>query len=109
MRRRLLWFLALPALALAFSAWPVWAEQDDSADAKAAIAKNGEAFIEAFHKGDAKALAAFWTSNGEYTHEAGQATKGRQAMRKNFAASFSDEQDVQITIAHRCLRMLSTV
>src|SRR5262245_7531854 len=34
---------------------------------KAAIQKNAEAFVAAFHKSDAKALAAFWTTDGDYT------------------------------------------
>src|SRR6266496_6574594 len=36
------------------------------------ITKTAEAFVEAFHKGDAKAVAAFWTPDGrseEHTSE----------------------------------------
>jgi hypothetical protein len=61
MRMRLLCFLLLPVLALSFSGWRGLATQPGGKDAdKAAIKKQAEAFVEAFHKGDAKAVAAFW-------------------------------------------------
>lgn len=40
----------------------------DASD-KEAIAQSAEAFIEAFHKGDGKTLAAFWTADGDYTDQ----------------------------------------
>jgi len=33
------------------------------------ITKTAEAFVEAFHKGDAKAVAAFWTPDGDFVDE----------------------------------------
>jgi ABC-type Na+ efflux pump permease subunit len=32
----------------------------------AAITDSAKAFVEAFHKGDAKAVASFWTPDGDY-------------------------------------------
>ena len=44
---------------------------------QAAIHKSAEAFVTAFHKGGAKALAAFWTPDGDYVDESGRVLKGR--------------------------------
>jgi uncharacterized protein (TIGR02246 family) len=90
-----------------FSALPGRAEQDDNADAKAAIAKNGEAFIEAFHKGDAKTLAAFWTTNGEYTDQTGKVLKGREAIEKAFQSLFAENKDLKLRIDSDSLRFVT--
>lgn len=107
MRSRLLWFLAVPAAAIVLSARPVLAEQDDNADGKAAIAKKAEAFIEAFHKGDAAALAAFWTPNGEYTDQTGKVLKGREAIAKAFQGFFSENKDLKLRIDSDSLRFVT--
>jgi uncharacterized protein (TIGR02246 family) len=83
------------------------AAQDDNADAKAAIAKKAEAFIEAFHKGDAAALAAFWTPNGEYTDIAGKVIKGREAIEKIFQGLFAETKDLKMRIDSDSLRFVT--
>ena len=45
---------------------------------EAAIQKNAEAFVEAFHKGDAKGVAAFWATDGDYIDQTGRHLKGRE-------------------------------
>ena len=49
---------------------------------QAAIHNTAAAFIEAFHKGDAKALAAFWTPDGDYIDDTGRVLTGREAIEK---------------------------
>ncbi len=63
------WLLKLSAVTACFAAPLAAAEKPARENAKeeAAILKNAEAFVEAFHNGDAKALAAFWTPDGDYT------------------------------------------
>ena len=56
---------------------PIHAADPDPQEA--AIQKTAEVFVEAFHKGDAKAVAAFWTPDGDYVDLDGRALKGRQA------------------------------
>ena len=60
--------------------WPASAGQPKgNPQDEAAIQKNAEAFVAAFHKGDAKALAAFWTPDGDYTDLTGRRRTGRGA------------------------------
>jgi uncharacterized protein (TIGR02246 family) len=78
----------------------------DSKD-EAAIAANGEAFVAAFHKGDAKALAAFWTPDGAYTDQTGIYLKGREAIEKNFKEFFSKYKGLKIQIDSQQLHFVS--
>ena len=65
---------------------------------QAAIHKTAEAFVEAFHKGDAKALAAFWTSDGDYIDDTGRVLKGREAIEKSFAELFAANKGLKLRI-----------
>src|SRR5437899_2325602 len=76
-------------------------------EAEAAIQKNGEAFVEAFHKGDAKTLAAFWTPDGEYTDQAGTVLQGRDAIEKNFQNFFAQNKGMKVQIESQKLRFVS--
>jgi uncharacterized protein (TIGR02246 family) len=108
MKTRLLLLLPLSALVLYGLARPGLADQSKSnPEAAAAIQKNGEAFVEAFHKGDAKALAAFWTPDGEYTDQAGVSLKGREAIEKNFQEFFSKHQGMKVQIDSHKLHFVS--
>src|SRR5437660_3277981 len=108
MRIRLLLFTTLLAMLFAAAARPGSAAQPegDPKD-KAVLQRNGEAFVEAFHKGDAKALAAFWTADGDYTDETGHHMKGREAIEKTFAAFFSDNKGLKLRINSDSLRFVS--
>src|SRR5262249_52653247 len=67
MRIPLCALLALIAVSVGLTARPALSGQGKgNAQDEAAIQKQAEAFIEAFNKGDAKALAAFWTPDGDY-------------------------------------------
>ncbi len=74
---------------------------------KAAIQRNGEAFVEAFHKGDARALAASWTPDGDYTDETGHHMKGREAIEKAFEAYFAENKGLKLRIESLSLRFVT--
>jgi uncharacterized protein (TIGR02246 family) len=74
---------------------------------KAAIQKNGEAFVEAFHKGDARALANFWTPDGDYTDETGRHLKGREAIEKAFEQYFAENKGLRLRIESQSLRFVT--
>src|SRR5262245_45312140 len=57
-----------------------------------ALVKQAEAFVAAFHKGDAKAVAAFWMPDGDYTDQTGKQMKGRAAIEKAFKAFFAENK-----------------
>ena len=60
MKTRLSCLLVVPAVLVYVAAQFGWAEQPkDKAKEEAALQKRAEAFVEAFNKGDPKAVAAF--------------------------------------------------
>jgi uncharacterized protein (TIGR02246 family) len=71
-----------------------------------AIVKNGQAFVEAFAKGDAKAVAAFWTEEGDYVDQAGHHHKGRKAIQELFGKLFSDHKGLKLGITVTSLRVV---
>jgi uncharacterized protein (TIGR02246 family) len=108
MRMRILCILTWPAIMLGLTATQVLADQANGNDQdRTAINKNGEAFVEAFHKGDAKAVAAFWTEDGDYTDQTGRHLKGRQAIERAFEKFFSENKDMKAHIRSQSLRFLT--
>ncbi len=67
---------AIPALFLGFSAWAAWGQDKGNPQEEAALLKNAGRFVDAFHQGDAKAVAAHWTPDGDYTDQTGKNMKG---------------------------------
>src|SRR6185295_18388475 len=63
-----------------------------SADEEA-IRKSARDFSSAFENGDAKAVAAFWTEQGEYYDDTGVVLRGRAAIEKAFADHFKEERN----------------
>jgi uncharacterized protein (TIGR02246 family) len=87
---------------------PAAAAAGDSqpADADAAIRQSSQAFAAAFNKGDAKAVAALWTEDGDYTDESGRTFKGREAIEKEYASFFAANKGVQIKIIVDSVKLL---
>jgi uncharacterized protein (TIGR02246 family) len=75
--------------------------------AAAAIAANGEAFIAAFQKGDAKALAAFWMPDGDYTDLNGRQIKGREAIEKAYTELFANNKGLKVGINSESLQFIT--
>ena len=108
MRLRYLWILMLPALGIALTILPGHAgEPKGNAKDKEAIAKCAEAFLDAFHKGDAKALAAFWTDGGEYYDDSGVELRGRAAIEKAYTELFKEKPKGKIEIDTQSIRFPS--
>jgi uncharacterized protein (TIGR02246 family) len=80
---------------------------DGNAQDKAAIAKNAEAFVAAFHKGDAKALAAFWTPDGDYTTVTGRRLKGREEIERVYRQFFAEHKNLKVRIDSESLRFIA--
>jgi uncharacterized protein (TIGR02246 family) len=108
MKSRVLCFLALPALIFMFMALPGHAEKPkgDAKDTEA-IAKKGEAFVEAFDKGDARALARFWTKDGDFTDQTGHHLEGRDAIEKSLTKMFADTKGLRLHVESESLRFVS--
>lgn len=115
MSKRHLWLVALPAAAVGlialagYTARPTVAQPPKSGNPadEAALLKNAEAFVEAFGKGDAKALAAFWTPDGDFTDLTGVKLVGREAIEKSYAELFAESKGLQLRIDVTALRFVT--
>ncbi len=108
MRTALIWFAAPLALAVGLYARPASAaEPNEYSKDEAAIKKNAKAFAAAFDKGNAKAVAAFWTADGDYLDETGRHMKGREEIEKAFTEFFSENKGVKVEIHIESLRFVT--
>jgi uncharacterized protein (TIGR02246 family) len=71
----------------------------------AALEATARAFTDSFNRGDAKAVAALWTRDGEYIDESGQRFEGRDAIEKEYADFFAAHPNAKITIDVDALRL----
>ena len=72
-----------------------------------ALKKRADAFVEAFNKGDAASLAAFWTEDADYVDQVGRTTKGRNALEKTYAKLFAERQGRRkLSITTTSMRMV---
>lgn len=69
-----------------------------------ALMKAAEAFVAAFDKGDAKALAALWTKDCVYRDQKGIETKGRPAIEKMFQGFFAENKGMKLRINIAAMR-----
>lgn len=76
-------------------------------DDLASIRRASEEFVAAFNRGDAPAVAALWTEDGDYTDESGRAFAGRAAIEQEYAGFFAAYSGVKIRIVIDSLRLLS--
>jgi uncharacterized protein (TIGR02246 family) len=64
-----------------------------------AIRASEQAFVAAFNRGDAKAVAALWTEEGSLVDDQGQISKGRKAIEAEYAAFFQANAGARIEVA----------
>jgi uncharacterized protein (TIGR02246 family) len=81
---------------------------DPRSEDRAAIQASVETFAKAFESGDAKALAAHWTPEGEYQNESGVNLRGRDALESSFAEFFAKAPDAKAEVHRESLRFLSS-
>jgi len=73
-------------------------------DFETAIRQSAKDFAAAFDKGDAKAIAALWTEDGEFIDEAGARLVGRDAIEKRYVDFFAQNGGAKIEIVVDSLR-----
>ncbi len=93
----MLGLLSLTCLPIAIAA-----PAGDPADL-AQIAAVGEAYVKAFEKGDTKAIAAFWTADGDYVDPTGKVFKGRAAIEAAFKPFFAANKGAKLRIDSQSL------
>lgn len=70
--------------------------------------QRAQEFIAAFNKGDAKAVAGFWTPDGDYVDQVGRQFKGRAAIEKLFQKEFTEVKGAKLTVTVLSARMVGT-
>jgi uncharacterized protein (TIGR02246 family) len=83
------------------------AKDSKHADDEAAIRKANEDFIKAVEKGDAKAVAAAWTEEGEYIDDDGTTLRGRAAIEAAYAKAFARKKNAKVNITIDSIRFPS--
>jgi uncharacterized protein (TIGR02246 family) len=73
-------------------------------EAATAIRQSADAFVEAFNRGDASAIAALWTPDGEYIDEAGRVFTGRKAIAAEYAGFFAEHPGATMQVKIASLR-----
>jgi uncharacterized protein (TIGR02246 family) len=73
---------------------------------KKAIEANAQAFVTAYDAGDARAVAALWTSDGEYSL-GGQTVKGRAEIQKLYEEHFRANPGSKVQVKIEAVRSLA--
>jgi uncharacterized protein (TIGR02246 family) len=90
-------FLFMVAIMACSLTTVIAAEGDRQAADEAAIRKAVEAYVTAFNRADAKALAALWAPEAVYTNPlSGEQVVGREAIEAQFAAIFADAKGAKL-------------
>jgi uncharacterized protein (TIGR02246 family) len=71
------------------------------------IAAMGEAYVEAFNRGDAAAISAIWSPEGDYIGLSGMRTAGRDRIEALFAGFFARNKRAQIEVRSESLRWIT--
>jgi uncharacterized protein (TIGR02246 family) len=83
-------------------------EEAEDAQEDAELRKTAEEFVKAFNKGDAKALAGFWTKEGEYVGPDGETLRGRAHIEKDYVQFFKDHPKARLEAKITNLRILGS-
>jgi uncharacterized protein (TIGR02246 family) len=115
MTRTRLWRLAL-ALATTLAAGgfivagtipAAMAQQGAQANPPPGTGPRAQAFIAAFNKGDAKAVAGFWTPDATYVDQAGNEHKGREKLEKLYEKLFAARKGAKLAIHVAAVKQLA--
>lgn len=75
----------------------------DEQEIRAAVAS----YVQAFNRGDAKAMASQWTETGEYISPDGDRVNGRQNLEKEFVENFATEPGRHVEILDYTVRQIA--
>jgi uncharacterized protein (TIGR02246 family) len=81
--------------------------QPNKGEAALGKGKRAQEFVAAFNRGDAKAVAGFWTQDAEYVDQVGGHVKGRAALEKLYAKTFAERKGAKLTITVLSARLVT--
>jgi uncharacterized protein (TIGR02246 family) len=86
---------------------PAVADQPQVKEKEQPVKERRAAFIAAFNRGDAKAVAAFWTEDATYVDQVGHEYKGRPAIEKLYEEVFAARKGAKLAIHVTDTKMVS--
>jgi uncharacterized protein (TIGR02246 family) len=98
------WYAVIAVIAVLFVAR---AEAQPSGDAEATIRAAANEFVEAFDRGDAKALAGHFASDGVYVNELSQRFEGRDAIEKEYGTLFENASGLKLNLEIDSIRLVN--
>jgi uncharacterized protein (TIGR02246 family) len=101
----LLGLAATLAFGLALAVGRMPADQDLAKTAEKG--QRAQEFIAAFNSGDAKAVAGFWTPDGDYVDQVGHQFKGRPALEKLYEKVFAERKGAKLVIHVTAARLVT--
>jgi len=105
-KQRLFGFLAAVAIGLILAVGNLPA-QPEKGNAALGKGKRAQEFVAAFNRGDAKAVAGFWTQDAEYLDQVGGQVKGRAAIEKLYARTFAENKGAKLRITVLSARLVT--
>ena len=99
-------FAILTSTSYHLSSLPASAANQQTAE-KEAIFNNAKAFVDAFEKGDAKAVAAFWAEDGDYVDLTGRRLQGRPSIENAFKDFFTENKGLKLRIDVNSVRFVT--
>lgn len=91
--------LSIAAMLVATLAPAASEGQRESTPDDAAIRQNVQSYVEAFNRGDAGAVAAHWSRDGEYVSPSGESFKGRKNIEAALKEFFKENQGSQLKVS----------
>jgi len=82
-------------------------EQQKPLTDEAAIRMAVQSYVEAFNKGDAAAVASFWSDDAEYVSPSGDRLKGRKKIEAFLKKFFEENKDLKIEASSSSIRFPS--
>ncbi len=89
--------LVIGMISGAIGAEPAKPEQPQAAD-ETAIQQVIEAYVDAYNKGDAAAVAAFWSDDAEYVSPSGERFKGRKEIQGSLEKTFAENKNAKLEV-----------
>jgi uncharacterized protein (TIGR02246 family) len=81
--------------------------QEPKAEDKGVDKERRAAFIAAYDRGDAKAVASFWTPDATYIDPDGREYKGREAIQRMYEKVFADNKGAKLAIHVTAIKQLT--
>ena len=82
-------------------------EREKPSTDEAAIRLAVQSYVESFNRGDAAAVASFWSDDAEYVSPSGDRLKGRKKIEAFLKKFFEENKDLKIEASSSSIRFLS--